>query len=271
MNGNNQWQQMISLVISLSLLMQLAGPLAGWPRPAAVLADTAVPHTRPDSTTATTAVASPIVTTPLTLARVQSGYNTGSSITISYTVSNNQPPTALPTIAPSASVTDTITALATFDITSDANTLNQVTLATTLSGGTLLAAGGNPTIVGSTLTWNLPPIPPMGSTVITMTVMPPVSAPNFVNLDNGATAVTQRWGESVSVTARPAVVVPDAIPAAYTAVTADAQSTDPDLLHASAQTTQDPLAFFATVRSLTLIRRDGAIPGGWPDSGGGSG
>ncbi|MBX3060768.1 MAG: VCBS repeat-containing protein, partial [Anaerolineae bacterium] len=261
MNRNNNWQQMISLVISLSLLMQLAGPLAGWSRLAAVLADTAVPATRPESTTGATAVTHPIVTTPLTLSRVQSGYNTGSSITISYTVSNNQPPTALPPIAPSASVTDTITALAAFDITSDANTLNQVTLATTLSGGTLLSAGGNPIIVGSTLTWNLPPIPPMGSTVITMTVLPPASAPNFVNLDNGATAVAQRWGESVSVDARPAVAVPDAIPAAYTAATPDAQIADADLLHASAQTTQDPLAFFATVRGMAFEPYVGSLRG----------
>ena len=79
-----------------------------------------------------------VLSQPISLSRVQSSYQAGNNVTITYTVSNNQRPTLLPDIPAGATVTDTVNILASFVITDDANTLRGGALTSALTTASTL-------------------------------------------------------------------------------------------------------------------------------------
>lgn len=191
-----------------------------------------------------------VADSPLILSRVQSSYTTGLT-TISFTASNNLPPTLLPEIPDTATYTETIGMLASFSSADDVNTLHQVVLEDSLAPGTaLVAASGNPVISGGNLSWTLSDLPPLSSVTITMTVQTPAAGADFINLDSGAQLSALRWGEPVSTGASPAVIVPAGIPADTTQVSPAVDIYDADMLWQSARLGQEPLGLFELVRGF---------------------
>ncbi|HNB52577.1 MAG TPA: transglutaminase domain-containing protein, partial [Anaerolineales bacterium] len=198
---------------------------------------------------------------PLTLSRVQSSYIAGQTV-VEFTLTNNLPVTRMPDIPETSTLTDTVDILATFAITDDVNTLRGLTLADTLATGTtLLAASGNPAQTGNTLTWTLPDLPPQGTATLSMTLQTPAQTSGFVNLDTGAQANAEKWGNLITATASPAVLIPTGIDAALTLPTADADAHDADMLWQSAALGQDALALFGYVQSLGYEAYTGSLRG----------
>ena len=78
-----------------------------------------------------------VIQSPLTIVRTQSAYHTADTVnntlTIEFTITNNQLPTAVPNTSNSTTYTDTMAALAAFNPTEDMNTLHDVTLQDTLT------------------------------------------------------------------------------------------------------------------------------------------
>ncbi len=202
-----------------------------------------------------------VLSNPVTISRLQTVYIAGIT-EIEFTITNNLPPTRQPEIPAGATVTDTMDILASFVITDDVNTLRVVTVEDTLTDGTtLLAASGDPAVVGGTLTWALPDLPPQGTSVITMSVQTPPAGGDFVELDSGARVEVEQWGDPASAAARPAVTIPGGIDPAFTQPTVDADSTDVDMLWKSAEFVQDPLAAFEYVRGLGFDPYKGSLRG----------
>jgi hypothetical protein len=204
---------------------------------------------------------SPITQSPIALSRVQSSYVAGQT-TLEFTLTNNLPATRLPDIPESATITDTVDLLAAFIATDDLNTLRGLTLADTLAAGTtLLAASGNPAQSGSTLTWTLPDLPPQASTTLTLSIQTPAQSATFVPLDTGAQANAEQWGDPITATAPPAVLIPTGLDAAFTLPMVDADSRDADMLWKSAEFGQNALALFGYVQSLGYEAYAGSLRG----------
>ena len=198
---------------------------------------------------------------PLSISRVQSSYTAGTSI-IEFTIKNDLPPTRSPDISASTSTTDTVGILSSFILTDDMNTLRNVSLTDTLLPGTVLVeASGEPLIAGSDLTWDLADIHPQGSLVVSMTVQTPVQGPDFLDLDTGAQVNADQWGDPLSANARPAVIIPSAVPGSTTEPTVDADSMDADMLWMSAAHDQDPLALFTFVQEFSYVPYKGSLRG----------
>ncbi len=204
---------------------------------------------------------SPITQSPIALSRVQSSYVAGQTV-VEFTLTNNLPATRAPEISASATATETVDLLAAFIATDDVNTLRGITLADTLAAGTtLLDASGNPTQAGNTLTWTLPDLPPQASTTLTFSLQTPAQSSGFVNLDTGAQANAEQWGDPITATAPPAVLIPTGIDAAFTLPTVDANARDADMLWKSAEFGQDALALFGYVQSLGYEAYAGSLRG----------
>ncbi|MCB9134944.1 MAG: hypothetical protein H6636_05935 [Anaerolineales bacterium] len=203
----------------------------------------------------------PTAQSPIALSRVQTSYLAGQTV-VEFTLTNNLPTTRLPDIPTSTPVTDTIGLLADFSLTDDANTLHALTVVDTLAGGvTLLDASGTPAVSGNTLTWTLPDLPPQSTATISMTLQTPAQTSGFVNLDTGAQANAAQWGNAVSTTAAPAVLIPTGLDAAYTQPTVDADSHDTDMLWKSTEFGQDALAMFEYVRGFAFDAYKGSLRG----------
>lgn len=251
MNTKSRWYSFISLLVCFGLISQLFAPvLAAGERQ--VLAE------QP----AVTLPLSAAVDQPLTIARYQSSYEVGDEVTISYVVSNNLVPTLQPEIAAGATATDTIEALAAFEPGLDANTLHDVTLVATLTGAaTYLGSSLPPSQSGNSYTWNLGDILPSGRFVLTVTVQTVGSSANFTNLETGAAVTAELWDGDVAATARPAVLVPHSLLAAYSEGTVDADLTDKDMLWAAAGIAQEPTAAFALVSGFGYDPYKGSLRG----------
>jgi uncharacterized membrane protein len=197
----------------------------------------------------------------LSISRVQSSYMAGSSV-IEFTITNDLPPTRIPDLSASTNPTETVGILSSFVLTDDMNTLGNISLSDTLlSGTTLVSASGNPVIAGSDLTWDLPDIHPQGSVVVSMTVQTPAQGPDFIDLDTGAQVDAEQWGDPVSATARPAVIIPSSVDGSTTEGTVDADVTDADMLLISSAFDQDPLALFAYVQEFGYDPYQGSLRG----------
>ncbi|MCL4266411.1 MAG: VCBS repeat-containing protein [Anaerolineae bacterium] len=252
----------ISLIVSISLLLQFIVPIIP-PLHAAQIKDTTRSRLRfavtPPHTSASLLLGP---SAPISVSRVQSSYHSGDEITITYIVHNNLPPTGQPNVAPGATYTDTIDALAAFEPATDANTLHEVSLATTLTAAaTYIDSSLPPVQSGNTYTWELGDVLPYGRTTLTLTVQTANTAPDFTNLDTGATATADLWDSSVNDSARPAVLTPDSVSASYTEGTVDADPLDKDMLAITAVSTQDPIAAFETVRGFTHDPYEGSLRG----------
>ena len=212
------------------------------------------PATEPQSANAT-------LDNSLSISRVQSSYLAGTS-TITFTLTNNLYPTLYPDTSASATVTDTVDILASFVITDDANTLQNVTLENTLANGTaLLAASDDLSQNGNDLIWSLADLPPQGSASITMTVQTLAEGSDFIDLDTGAQVQAARWGDPISATARPAVIVPAGIDPTALDATPDADIFDTDMLWKTGDFAQEPLEMFAYVQGFDYDPYRGSLRG----------
>ncbi|GIK54769.1 MAG: hypothetical protein HND44_04885 [Chloroflexi bacterium] len=259
MNTKTWYHPFASIIITLSLLLQFIAP-AITPLRAAPPKETAVTADTPAITAFNQLPNYQFTQLPLSVGRVQSAYTAGSTIVISYTISNNLPPTLQPDIPDTTPLTDTVELLAAYDLTDDMNTLANPELQLTLTNGILVDANGG-TVNGSTITWQLPDLLPQASHLVTVTVAAPSTAPTFVELDNGATATSMVWGEEVSAGARPSTIIPTSVSASFTQPTLDADSHDSDMLWATSAFLQDPLAAFYHVRDFAYDPYKGSLRG----------
>ncbi len=132
---------------------------------------------------------------------------------------------------------------------------------TLAAGVTLIATSGTVTQTGSTLTWQLPDLPPQSSAQITLTIQTPAAGGDFINLDSGAQASALRWGNAITTNARSASIIPAGLDAAYVANTSAADLYDPELIWFTSGFTQDPLAAFTAVQSFRTDLYQGALRG----------
>ena len=197
---------------------------------------------------------------PVALSRVQSAYTSGSTVVISYTVTNNLLPTLTPAIAGAGDVTATVAALTGYSATDDMNTQRNIELALTLTNGTLVDANGA-SVNGNTLTWQLPDLPPFQSQTVSVTVAAPATSAGFTELDSGALLSAELFNNPIMTTARPAVVIPDAVSADTVAATVEVDTSDDDMLWKSAEFGQDPLAAFGYVQAFDFDPYRGSLRG----------
>ncbi|MBX3059649.1 MAG: VCBS repeat-containing protein [Anaerolineae bacterium] len=252
MYRKKQLHSFVSLIVSISLLLQFIAPAMPPLRAAPATQSPNLPISQSRDVS--------IASLPISLSRIQSTTTAGSTIVISYTVSNHLPATLQPDIPDTTPLTDTVELLAAYDLSDDMNTLADPELQLTLTNGTLVDANGG-TVNGSTITWQLPDLLPQASHVVTVTIAAPSTAPTFVELDNGATATGTVWGEEVAAGARPSTIIPTSVSASFTQPTIDADSHDSDMLWATAVTTQDPLAAFYQVRDFAYDPYKGSLRG----------
>ncbi len=202
---------------------------------------------------------------PLSLTRIQSAYVPGSTaantLIITFTVSNNRPPTLFPHFPLSATITETVTILNDFDFSADANTVRNVVLVDTLtSDAALLQGSPQPDQAASELLFNLGDVPPMSSITATLRLTVPASVADFTALDVGASAYGSLQGRQVTAAAAPALLAPDSF-ADYLRWTPDADIYDTEMLRQAAQVGGDPVALFAYVRSLGYESYPGSLRG----------
>ena len=212
------------------------------------------------------------LTSPITVARVQSRYQTGNQVRITYFVNNNLPPTLAPEVALGTSITDTVGILSGVVLTDDVNTLHQVALTSTLTAAATYVASSQPPVQnGNTLSWQLADLPPGGTAVLTMTVQPPAAAADFTNLDTGAVVTAALWDGATTDSARPALVAPDSVAAETLQGTIDADLADEDMLWETAVFDQDPVAAFRLVQEMSYDPYKGSLRGTrgtlWGESG----
>lgn len=149
---------------------------------------------------------------PISISRVQSSYQAGGTAVITYTVSNNLPPTLFPDLSAAANVTETVAILAGITPEDDLNTLYDVSLSLALlPGTTYLDSSFPPSQTAGTFDWDLPVIPPGTDQLLTVTISLPASSPGFTFLDEGALVTATAWDIPFSSNARPAVLAPDSI------------------------------------------------------------
>ena len=267
MNTYSFWRKMISAVVSLSLWLQLWAPaFALAPIQASAKATAPMADMLPVEVVATTPSLTPTLpkalTTPVTMARVQSRYQTGNNVVITYTISNNQIPSQLPAIMESTPVTDAVAILNSFTLTDDLNTLRTVILTDSLAANvTYLDSTTPPEQIGNHLTWHLADIPPGATAVFTLTLQPPATAADFTELDSGLTLNATLWDMPLTATARPAMLAPDTIDPATLASTADVDIYDKDMLWRTGAVFQDPIQAFDLVREMAYHPYVGSLRG----------
>ena len=246
----------LAILVSLTLILQLNLP--GWSlmtTPATAQASTTQRADSPPRPLAPSPTA-------FSISRHQSTYQAGSTVLITYTLSNNQPVTVFPDIPETATITDTVAALAVFDLTADPNSIREASLETTLTAAaTYLSSSLPPTPSGNTYTWQLPDLPPQSSHTFTLTVQGPATAANFTDLDTGAILSGTLWDLTESATARPAMLAPSSLGTTFLRRTPDADLTDREMLWFAAAYRQDPLTSFAQVWGMAYEAYAGSLRG----------
>ncbi len=203
-----------------------------------------------------------VLAEPITLSRVQSEYQAGSAVVVSYTVTNNQPPANIPNVPDGATITETTDILAGYDLTSDPNTIHNLTLATTLTAdGTYVDSSSPPVQSGDTYTWTLDDLAPQASVVLTVSLGTPANAADFTDLEGGMTATADLWDMQVMDTARPAALAPDVVPAETLEVNPEVDLDDADMLWRTAELNQEPLALFSMVQAMGYDPYEGSLRG----------
>jgi hypothetical protein len=259
----------VALTVSLALVIGIFPPSAvrSSVLEAGSRTPTSIPPLSASTARQTTPKAADALEHPLSISRVQSSYSAGATAVVTYTVTNNLHPTLIPDVPDPTNITETVGILASFVITEDVNTLRNVALTTSLQNATFVDASGSPERAGDTVTWQLPELAPQAKGVVTLTLQPPATAADFVDLDDGAVVVGDLWDQAVDARARPAVVVPDTTNQAYTAGTVDADILDVDMLWKSATFTQDPIesmcAAWTTIHTKAPCAAHGARYGVW--------
>ncbi|HLF26953.1 MAG TPA: hypothetical protein VJG32_11500 [Anaerolineae bacterium] len=211
-----------------------------------------------------------LLTNPLSISRVQSAYRAADAVSgtlmITFTVTNNQPPTLAPQLPFSATITDTIAAISTFDFSKDPDTIRNVLLTNSLTSYTsFVSSSPEPDRSTAQYAWSLGDIPPLSSVTATLTVHGPTIVADFVDLDMGAIALGTLQGRLVSAQARPASLAPNTINGEsigdWLQWTVDADKYDKYMLAKAAELGQDPLHLFEYVRSLGYESYKGSLRG----------
>ena len=224
-------------------------------QPSQFLMDTAVTQPEPLPTEPAA------LANPLSISRVQSQYQAGGTAVVTYTVRNNRPPSHFPNIPENATVTETAQIIADFDLTTDPNTIRDMTVANTLNSvAAYLAASPLPDRQGDTFVWNLGDIPPQADRSFSLELQLPGTAPDFLALDTGATAYGTLQGRMVSAQAAAMILAPDGF-AQWLIWTPDANIYDQYMLNQVAALAQDPVLLFNTVQSFVYEAYTGSLRG----------
>ncbi len=208
---------------------------------------------------------------PISISRVQSAYRAAGVISgtlvITFTVTNNQAPViALPQLPPSATITDTLNAVAAIDFSNDPNVIHNVLVADSLTNNaTFVASSPMPDRSGSQYAWNLGDVPPLGSITATLKISVPTSIADFIDLDTGATAWGTLQGRAVSASTAPATLAPETIGGEpigdWLMWTVDADYYDEYMVAKAAELGNDWAQMFAYVRSLGYESYKGSLRG----------
>ena len=217
---------------------------------------------------------------PLSVSRVQSAYRASDAVsgtlTVTFTVTNNEQPVNVPAVplasadpaSGTASITDTLAAVAAVDYAHDPHIVHDAILTDALTGTAMFVDGDPvPDRRGPQAVWNLGDIAPQGSVTATLTISVPATASSdgFTALDAGASAFGMLQGRPVSAHGAPATLAPDAVDGLptgdYLRRTVDVDTTDRYMLAQAAQLGQDPLKEFSYVQSLGYESYKGALRG----------
>jgi hypothetical protein len=202
----------------------------------------------------------------ISVSRMQSAYSRadaiGSTLVITFTVTNNQSPVNVPDIPDGATITDTVEAISAIDFDNDPNAIHNVLLADSLlpANATFISASPLPDRNGDFLAWNLGDLPPLGSVTATLRVQIPAGVPDFVELDTGATAWGMLQGRAVSTSIAPASLAPDVL-SEWLIWTVDADYYDEYMVQKAAELGNDWQQMFAYVRSLGYESYKGSLRG----------
>lgn len=211
---------------------------------------------------------------PISLVRVQSSYQAGSDIAVTYTVRNNLFPTVLPDVAPTANYTDTAAAILTTDFAGDPHTIEGVVVAVELTdpASDLVASDYPIDQDGDILLINVGDLGPLESKEVVLTVSTPAVAGTFISLDGGATAHGNWQARPVTSQSAPITLAPDGF-APFLVCTPDANCNDPYIVRQAGLLGNDPSAIFAFVRGLGYESYDGSLRGArgtlWSEAGNG--
>ncbi len=193
------------------------------------------------------------------------------TLTVTFSIHNNLPPTLRPDIPVGASITDTIAALSPHDVRRDPNLARNVFLSSTLSSAaSFVSASGNVSVSGNLVMWSLGDAPPMGVVTAAVVLRVTPGAGDATLLDSGAAAQATLQGRRVSANTFAARIGSAAL-APFLARTPDADSTDPYVLRALARLGPAPAAAFAHVRAIGFETYPGSLRGArgtlWSGSG----
>ena len=198
---------------------------------------------------------------PISISRVQSTYQAGGTAVITYTVTNNQPPTLFPDISETATFTETAQTLAAFDQSDDPNVVRDVMVAVDLTeSATYLSASPPASRQDETLLWTLGDIPPQGQRSFSLILSPPAAAAEFVTLDTGAMAYGILKGRNVSAQAGAITLAPDGFEQ-WLIWTLDADIYDDRMLAYVAGLEADATALFHAVRTFGFEAYTGSLRG----------
>jgi large repetitive protein len=208
---------------------------------------------------------------PLSISRVQSAYRAADAVAgtlvVTFTVTNNQLPSIKPpALPPSATVTDTLAAFTSMDLSKDPNTVHNVLLADALTNdAAFVASTPTPDRRIPEYAWSLGDVPPLGVLTATLKLRIPGTVADFVDLDTGASAWGSLQGRSVHAQAYPMRLAPNAINGEpvgdWLKWTLDADTRDPQMLAKAAELGQDPARLFEYVRSLGYESYTGSLRG----------
>jgi len=210
---------------------------------------------------AASAILPAALTNPLSISRVQSSYQAGESVVITYTVTNNQPVSLTPQIPETEDVVELAQVLANFDATADPNTILDVIVVNDLGGaGSYVSATEPPDRQGESFIWKLGAIPPGAERSFSVTLTGPGATADFTTLDSGAVAYGALQGRMVSAHSAPALLAPDGF-AQWLIWTPDADIYDTRMLAQVATTGADPQSMFDYVRYLEFEAYSGSLRG----------
>lgn len=208
--------------------------------------------------------------TPLSISRSQSAYRSADTISgtviITFTVTNNQQPINAPELSDSATITESVVALATVDFSKDPNTIHNVLVADSLTSYAEFFSA-SPTLDQNVpqYAWNLGDVPPLNSVTATLAVSVPATVMDFIELDTGATAWGTFQGRIISAKARVVGLAPDTLGGEqignWLKWTVDADTRDEYMLVKAAELGQDPQSMFKYVRSLGYESYKGSLRG----------
>jgi hypothetical protein len=206
------------------------------------------------------------LTNPLSVSRVQSAYartdTISNTLTITFTISNNQPPAIVPTLPATTTITNTLATVSAVDFSRDPNVIRNVLLADDLlpADAVFVSSSPMPDRSGTGMAWNLGDIPPLGSVTATLTVRIPPTVSGFIELDTGATAWGTLLGRMVTTTTAPASLAPDGY-GDWLQWTVDADYYDEYMIAKAAELGNDWQQMFLYVRSLGYESYKGSLRG----------